>query len=108
VKNSSSGHRDSVSAPQCTACFKNLGVEAKYTIYGYLQTEGRANVKTLAKMLKLSQPTVTHHLQQMQQSGLLNRSKVGKEAFYSISETCPVINAPCVMKNITVSNFKEK
>ncbi|WP_211302881.1 ArsR/SmtB family transcription factor [Allonocardiopsis opalescens] len=45
---------------------------------------GEANVNDLTAALKLTQPTVSHHLKTLVGAGLLSRSKRGKWAWYSI------------------------
>ena len=46
--------------------------------------DGRARVVDLTRALGLRQPTVSHHVGLMADAGVLRRSPVGREVWYSI------------------------
>lgn len=46
--------------------------------------DGRARVADLTAALELRQPSVSHHMKVMTESGILHREPVGREAWYSI------------------------
>lgn len=84
----------------CTNCFKSLGVPTCMEIYNYIRDHGKATVSRLTEFVQLTQPTVSHHLKEMKDHGLLNSAKVGKEVFYSINEMCPIYKSECVLNHI--------
>lgn len=47
---------------------------------------GTLNVSDIARILKLSQPAATKHLQIMEGVGLFSRQRVGASVYYSINE----------------------
>jgi ArsR family transcriptional regulator len=50
------------------------------------QPEGRACVCDLAEAIKVSQPTISHHLKTLTAVGLLEREKRGTWAWYSLNQ----------------------
>ena len=50
-------------------------------------SDGRRSVTELADALGLTQPTVSHHLRVMADEGLVDRTQVGRLAWYSITPT---------------------
>lgn len=52
----------------------------------------------------LTQPTVSYHLHDMQEAGLLESKKNGKSVYYSISNVCPNNNSGCVLKDVAFSS----
>lgn len=87
---------------QCTICFKSLGVESRMSLYTYLSSVGEQSVSQLVKHVGLTQPTVSHHLKDMRDSGLITSTKRGKEVYYSVSSLCPTYAKPCVLKNVNL------
>jgi len=71
-------------------------------IYKYLKKSGKSTVSAVVDMAKLTQPTVSYHLKEMKDAGLLKSLKVGKEVFYSINEGCPSNTIGCFLAK---SNF---
>lgn len=67
-------------------------------IYGFLGKNGPCSVSEIVEMAELKQPTVSYHLKEMEQSGLLKSKKSGKEVLYSISGICPTDHDKCVLK----------
>lgn len=84
----------------CTHCFKNLGVESRMIIYKHIAKKGTSNVSDLVKLTNLTQPTVSYHLKEMRESGLLSSRKSGKEIMYRINDQCPKSADPCVLKGV--------
>ncbi len=89
----------------CTHCFKSLGINSRMIIYSYLKGCKEANVTQITAEVKLKQPTVSYHLQQMEEQGLLVRAKRGKEAIYSLNLLCPAYNKECVLKYLELENY---
>lgn len=46
--------------------------------------DGRTRVADLTRVLKLRQPTVSHHLKVMNEAGIVSRDPVGREVWYAI------------------------
>jgi DNA-binding transcriptional ArsR family regulator len=69
-------------------------------IYTFLKQKGSASVSELVSVVKLTQPTVSYHLKEMKDSGLLVSEKKGKEVFYAISGTCPIYEDSCVLNEV--------
>ena len=64
--------------------FRVLGDPTRLRIWKALQ-QGETNVTKLCKILKVAQPTVSHHLGILRMSGLVNNRREGKEIFYSLN-----------------------
>lgn len=55
--------------------------------------ESDLNVQELTEVLKLSQPTVSHHLKVLQREGLVDSKRHGTWAYYKLSESNALIEA---------------
>ncbi|HOF50139.1 MAG TPA: metalloregulator ArsR/SmtB family transcription factor [Candidatus Colwellbacteria bacterium] len=78
----------------CVKCFGSLGIDSRMKIYKFLKENGKSTVSSIVDILELTQPTVSYHLKEMKDAGLLNSSKSGKEVFYSVNQKCPSNNIP--------------
>lgn len=58
-------------------------------IYKFLKKNGKSSVSDVVDVVGLTQPTISYHLKEMKEAGLLNSSKNGKEVLYSVNEGCP-------------------
>ncbi len=96
--------QDSIEIKPCTSCFKSLGIDSRMDIYSFLKKMGSSSVSTITARVKLTQPTVSYHLHQMQTQGLLTSVKRGKEVLYSINFSCPVYKKECVLKHVNLTN----
>ena len=63
---------------------KGIGNAARYRIIEAL-LKGRKTVNELTRIVKLSQPAVSHHLRILRQAGLINDRRQGKWVFYSLN-----------------------
>ncbi|NBO36240.1 ArsR family transcriptional regulator [bacterium] len=81
----------------CQGCFGSLGIDSRYKIYETLKTNGSKSVTEISKVLGLKQPTITYHLKQMEENGLLKSSKKGHFVFYEINKTCPQTLKNCIL-----------
>ncbi|GAA3525623.1 transcriptional regulator [Aeromicrobium flavum] len=50
----------------------------------HLSEGGRARVVDLTQALELRQPTISHHVKVLHEAGILSRTPVGREVWYSI------------------------
>lgn len=69
--------------------FKALGDPTRVRLLSLIaaHTDGEACVCDLTDPVGLSQPTVSHHLKQLVEAGLITREQRGKWAYYRVSET---------------------
>jgi ArsR family transcriptional regulator len=74
-------------AEELAHLFKAIADPARLRILGFLaaQPGGEACVCHLLKPLGLSQPTVSHHLKQLHEAGLLERERRGSWVYYRLA-----------------------
>lgn len=87
---------------QITVMFKALGDENRIQIFRLLQAGERCACELLEEM-KLSQPTLSHHMKILCDSGLVLGRKEGKWMHYSISDEGIQIAIDC-LKELTDSH----
>jgi len=63
--------------------FKSLADESRLKIIGLLASEER-NVQQLAQLLKLKEPTVSHHLAMLREAGLVQMRSDGNTHWYRL------------------------
>jgi DNA-binding transcriptional ArsR family regulator len=66
--------------------FKSLGHPARVAILEYLLENGPSIGSDLVKILNLAQPTVSRHLNEMVNSGILEAASTGNAVRYSVDE----------------------
>lgn len=76
-----------------------LGDSSRLSIIIYLM-EKEANVSEITNHLKLSQPTISHHLRVLKNAKILKSQKKGKEVYYRLSSN--------YVKQIIESRFKSE
>ena len=76
--------------PVCTKCFNTLGVPSRMKIYRFLKDKGENTVGAVVKIAKLTQPTVSYHLKEMRDAGLLMSRK--SEFFLIFGSPMPAPN----------------
>lgn len=70
----------------CPDCFKVVGVRSRYTLVCALgKTKQGATVSELTKLLKLKQPTVTHHLNILKSVDAVVVREEGRERWYALN-----------------------
>jgi len=84
----------------CAECFKALGVPSRLKIYKFLAEHGKSMVTEVVDVVKLTQPTVSYHLKEMKDLGLLASEKVGKEVYYRINPICHTFGKGCLLNNL--------
>src|SRR3989304_4573109 len=90
---------------KCTDCFKSVSVPSRMAIYNFINLSGgEATVGQVVGYIGLRQPTVSYHLKEMKDAGLLKSRKSGKEVFYSIDEVCPTDGDICVLHGVRTGN----
>ena len=91
----------------CTHCFKTLGVDSRMEIYDHLFNHGKAGVTELVTLTGLKQPTVSYHLKEMKNAGLLISEKAGREVYYAVAHICPHYQKECILSSVKFDAHKE-
>lgn len=73
----------------CPLAMPQMADPSKRKIYEVLSMAGEKTVSELTVVMKLKQPTVTHHLREMEKEGLLASRKDGRKVYYSVKMSCP-------------------
>ncbi|MFN0118528.1 MAG: ArsR/SmtB family transcription factor [Elusimicrobiota bacterium] len=77
-----------LSTYECAKVLKAVAEPNRLRILRYLIGQ-KKNVSEMAEDLKISQPTVSHHLALLRHSKLVQETKEGKQVFYEI---CPALS----------------
>lgn len=72
----------------CAGCFAGLSCQTRIGIINLLQKKKEISVTEIAKHFKLTQPTITHHLQYLEEAGVLTSKKKGRKVYYFIDPKC--------------------
>jgi ArsR family transcriptional regulator len=64
--------------------FKLLADETRLRVLYYLVQQDELNVRTLCKLLRQSQPAVSHHLALLRVAGIIECRRDGKHNFYHL------------------------
>ena len=80
------GALDVEAAERLARSFKALGDPARVRLLSLIAASdaGEACICDLTAPLGLSQPTVSHHMRQLVEAGLVTRQQRGKWAFYAV------------------------
>lgn len=84
----------------CNHCFANLAVDSRMKIFLFLKDKGSQTVSEIVKQTSLSQPTISYHLKNMSDAGLLSKQRDGKEIYYKVNKDCPNNNKICILKQM--------
>jgi DNA-binding transcriptional ArsR family regulator len=71
-------------------------------IYTFLSKNKDATVGEIVEYVGLTQPTVSYHLREMKENGILSADKKGKEVYYSINGICPHFATSCVLQSVEI------
>ena len=87
------GVLDQSAAEALAGVFKALGDPTRVRLLSLIaaHTDGEACVCDLTDPVGLSQPTVSHHLKQLVEAGLITREQRGKWAYYRVVQ--PALDA---------------
>jgi ArsR family transcriptional regulator len=79
---------DADEAAQLARIFKALGDPTRVRLMSIIaaHADGEACVCDLVELVDLSQPTVSHHMRQLVEAGLVTRDQRGKWAYYRVVE----------------------
>ena len=80
------GALDAASAEQLARLFKALGEPTRVRLLSMIAASdtGEACICDLIAPVGLSQPTVSHHMKQLVDAGLVTREQRGKWAYYAV------------------------
>lgn len=80
------GALDAAASENLARMFKALGDPTRVRLLSLIaaQPSGEACICDLTKPVGLSQPTVSHHMKQLVDAGLVTREQRGKWAFYRV------------------------
>ncbi len=80
------GALDAQSAEQLARMFKALGDPTRVRLLSLIaaHADGEACICDLTEPVGLSQPTVSHHMKQLVDAGLVTRDQRGKWAYYRV------------------------
>lgn len=72
----------------CLGCYAGLSCGSRMEIVNLLQEKGRMSVLSIAKHFRISQSTITYHLQYLKRAGLLDSKKEGTKIYYFVKDNC--------------------
>jgi len=72
----------------CSGCFAGLSCGVRIEIINLLRNKKRMSVMEIVKHFKITQPTITHHLQYLKTAGILSSNKKGRRVYYYINPKC--------------------
>ena len=73
----------------CAQCFKVLSDKTRLTIIKTMRNGTAYNVNQITDAVRVTQPTVSHHLRLLWQIGLLTRERKGREVHYAFNDRYP-------------------
>src|SRR5881392_1429127 len=71
-------------ARELVQLFKLLGDETRLRIIYFLMQQNEMNVRTFCRLLRQSQPAVSHHLALLRAAGVIDCRRDGKHNFYRL------------------------
>ncbi len=91
---------------------KALSDETRQRILEILQAEGEKCVSDLVEHFKVSQPTISHHLNFLRQANLVTSRRDGKQIYYRVNqenivECCGMLFTKFVPTEINLTEFVE-
>ncbi|MFH1971722.1 MAG: metalloregulator ArsR/SmtB family transcription factor [Patescibacteria group bacterium] len=72
----------------CSGCFAGLSCGIRIEIINLLKKKKKLSVSEISKHFKVTQPTITHHLNYLKESEILTSKKEGRMVFYSLNPKC--------------------
>lgn len=82
----------------CPKCFKALSTEVRSRIISLLKDGREKTVMEIVGHFKLSQPTISYHLSELEKTGLLVARSAGRHVFYRLNSHCPYDEERCILK----------
>ena len=72
----------------CAGCYAGLSCGIRVEIINLLQEKKKISVSDIAKCFKVTQPTISHHLQYLKDAGIIKSKKEGRKVYYFINPKC--------------------
>ena len=72
----------------CAGCYAGLSCGIRVEIVNLLQEKKKISVSDIAKCFKVTQPTISHHLQYLKNAGIIKSKKEGRKVYYFINPKC--------------------
>lgn len=72
----------------CSGCYAGLSCGIRVDIINLLQKKKKISVTDITKHFKVTQPTISHHLQYLKESGIIKSKKEGRNVYYYINPKC--------------------
>lgn len=72
----------------CVGCFAGLSCSSRIEIINLLKEKGKLSVGQIAQHFQITQPTISHHLQYLEETEILISEKVGRKVYYSLHPKC--------------------
>ena len=82
----------------CPQCFKALSTKVRASMINLLQEKGEMSVMEIVSHFKLTQPTISYHLSELANSGILKSRNEGRKVIYSLNPNCPYDSKKCILK----------
>lgn len=83
---------------------KVLGEEARIDILNILGKK-ELNVSEIADKMKISRPTVSHHMQVLKRAGVVQSRRDGKEIYYSVDMSALTSLARVILSFVSTGRF---
>lgn len=87
---------------ECLELLRALSDKTRQEIIMIFAAKKEARASDIAKRFTLSRPTISHHLNLMRRSGLLNARKEGKEIYYFFNKPYVAKIMKAVVKNLNL------
>ncbi|MEA4987691.1 MAG: metalloregulator ArsR/SmtB family transcription factor [Anaerovorax sp.] len=84
--------------------FKVLGEDARIDILNILGKQ-ELNVSEIADKMRISRPTVSHHMQVLKRAGIVSSRREGKEIYYSVNMTAFTSLARALLGFVNTGRF---
>ncbi len=74
---------------ECAVCLHILSSQSRFIIFQFLKSHPEKNtISQLTKILALTQPTVTFHVNKLFESGIVTKCKNGRFVYCQINKKC--------------------
>lgn len=81
----------------CPKCFKALSTKVGSRIVNLLMDGAEHPAGEIVSHFKLTQPTISYHLQKLADSGILKSRSHGRLVLYGLNKDCPYDGKKCLL-----------
>lgn len=100
IKSSKSKKNNAILCEGCMDLFNAFADETRQKIIMIFASKKEVCVNDIASHFTLSRPTISHHLNLLKRSKILNSRKEGKEVYYSVNKSHIKTLLASVLKDI--------